>query len=90
MRDNPRNPNRSNFNVLRASIDMARCFGLSKTAYEGELDQYGAVYSSNPARVAYLELCAVDPDSNATSDMLCDVEIIFYAKHYGYKGPAQS
>ncbi len=82
--------NRANFPILRGSIDMPKLFGVSRPVLLAEPDQYGAVYNASPARTVFLELCALDPGSNASSDCFADVELIFYAKLWGYKGPAQS
>lgn len=82
--------NRQNYTSLQALVEMHRVFGLSKVAYEGELDQYGAVYNASPSRTAYLELCIVDPGANTSSDCMVDVELEYHCKLYGYKGPAQS
>jgi len=82
--------NRANFTSLKASIDMARVFGVPSRVLQAEPDQYGAVYSSNPTRTVYLELCAVDPAAGPSSTVRADVELTFWARLYGYKGPGQS
>jgi hypothetical protein len=82
--------NRANWPILQGSVDMARVFGVTQVAYQGELNTFGAVYNANPSRTAYLELCLVDPGANTSSDALFDVEITYFARLYGYKGPAQS
>ncbi len=82
--------NRANYPILRGSIDMARVFGISKPVLQAEPDQYGAVYSANPARTVFLELCALDPGANASSDCFADVELTFFCRFWGYKGPSQS
>lgn len=81
---------KQNWTTFQGSIDIARCLGVSKVSYMGDLSAHGAVYNTNPSRTVYLELCIVDPDSNSGSDMDADVEITYHAKMYGYKGPAQS
>lgn len=82
--------NSENFITMQSVIDMARCLGMSKVSYMGNLEDHGAQYSANPTRTVYLELCIVDPDANSGSDMVADVELTFFAKLWGYKGPSQS
>ncbi len=82
--------NRENFITMQSKIDMPRMLGMSRVSYYGDLADHGAVYNANPVRTVWLELCIVDPDANSGSDMNADVELTFFAKLWGYKGPAQS
>ncbi len=82
--------NKENWNSFTGFVDIARAFGISSVQYNGDLSEFAGVYNGNPTRTMYLELFIVDPNSGSSQTTDVDIEIIFHAKMWGYKGPAQS
>lgn len=82
--------NAANFKTWKGSVVLRKLFGISEAQYYGDQEDFAALYNANPSRQCFLELFLIDPDSGSSTTVEADVEMIYYAKMFGFVAPSQS
>lgn len=68
--------------VFKQYMKIHKLEGITKTQFDGELDEYGAVYTTNPTNTPYIRLAVAAARGDTATNIIAKAELTFHTRWY--------